>query len=164
MGVAMSNYEQSYLGQLRQLIGKQKIFAITARAIVRDDEGWVLLVQRTDNRQWVMPAGSMELEESILETCQREVYEESGLIVESATLIAVYSNPRYSFVTTYGDPYQMISFVFWVDRWAGDLQTKTDETLDAQFFPLNDLPSNINPLYLETLEDLAQFDGTVIVK
>lgn len=131
-------YEDSYLGQIRKLIGKKKIISIGARAVVQDDEGRILLVQRSDNGHWVMPAGSMELDESILETCKREVYEETGLVVEDATLIAIYSHPRYSFVTAYGDPYQMMSFVFRVEKWSGDLQVQTDETLDARFFALDD--------------------------
>lgn len=157
-------YEDSYLGQMRKLIGKQKMISIGARAIVQDSDGRILLVRRSDNGDWVMPAGSMELDESILETCKREVLEESGLIVEHATLIAVYSHPRYSFVTSYGDPYQMTSFVFRVDKWSGELLSETDETVDARFFALDDLPENMPELYRETIGDLKHFDGTVIVK
>ncbi|MEM9955828.1 MAG: NUDIX domain-containing protein [Chloroflexota bacterium] len=150
----MSDYHESYLGQLRQLIGKKKIFAIGARAIITNDKGHVLLVQRSDNQQWVMPAGSVELEESILDTCKREVWEETGLIVHEATLIAIYSDPSYSFVTAYGDPYQMLSFVFRVDSWSGELLNTTDETLAAKFFALDALPDNIPSIYEETLDDL----------
>ena len=157
-------YEQSYLGQMRKLIGKKKMISIGARAIVRDDFGRILLVQRSDNQHWVMPAGSMELDESIIDTCKREVYEETGLIVENASLIAIYSHPRYSFVTAYGDPYQMTSFVFLVDKWSGNLRAQTDETLDARFFALDKLPPELPELYLETIEDLKSFNGTVIVK
>lgn len=158
------SYEQSYLGQLRKLIGKRKVFSTGARAIVQDTAGNILLVQRSDNEYWVMPAGGMELDESILDTCKREVFEETGLIVENATLIAIYSDPKYSFVTAYGDPYQMISFVFRVDKWSGDLLKTTDETINARFFSLDDLPENLSPLYRETLQDLIEFEGVVILK
>lgn len=159
-----NNYEQSYLGQLRKMIGKTKVFVITARAIVQNPEGQILFVKRSDNGKWVMPAGSMELEESILDTCKREVFEESGLIVESATLISVYTDPRYSFVTAYDDPYQPISFVFRIDSWSGEILKQTDETVDAQFFSLSDLPPGLSNVYQETLEDLKAFDGEVIIK
>lgn len=160
----MPNYAESYLGQLRQRIGKMKVFSNGVRAIIQDVDNRILLVQRSDNRKWVMPAGGIELDESIMEACAREVREETGLIVEAATLIAIYSHPRYSFVTSYGDPYQMISHVFRIDRWSGTLQTKTDETLAAAFFELDELPSSLSPLYRETLEDLQRFAGTVFVK
>lgn len=102
----MPDYEESYLGGLRKLIGKKKVFAIAARAIIRDKDERILFVQRNDNGKWVMPAGSIELEESILDCVKREVKEETGLDVISATPMAIYSDPRFSFVTAYGDPYQ----------------------------------------------------------
>ena len=158
-------YHESYLGQLRQLIGKKKVFAIAARAIVQNEDGHVLLVKRSDNGKWVMPAGSIELEESIYDCVKREVFEESGLIVESAQAIAIYSDPKYSFVTSYGDPYQMFSMVFVVEKWSGDLQKQTDETVDAGFFPLDNLP-DIPDFYHETLVDLKSFreNGQFILK
>jgi ADP-ribose pyrophosphatase YjhB (NUDIX family) len=160
-----TDYHQSYLGQLRRLIGKQKIFAITARAIIQDENGRILLVRRSDNGAWVMPAGSIELEESILDCLKREVLEETGLVVFSAYPIALYSEPRFSFVTSYGDPYQMFSVVFVVDEWSGDLQTQTDETINARFFAIDNLP-DIPDLYRETLADLQSYreNGQFILK
>ena len=86
-----TDYHQSYLGKLRKLIGKHKIFAIAARAIILDEDDRLLLVRRTDNGAWAMPAGSIELEESILDCVKREVLEETGLTVLSAYPIAIYS-------------------------------------------------------------------------
>jgi ADP-ribose pyrophosphatase YjhB (NUDIX family) len=156
-------YEASYLGQLRQLVGKRKLFAITARAIVRDEAGRILLVRRSDNGAWVMPAGSIELGESILDCVKREVKEEAGLDVIAATPMAIYSDPKYSIITSYGDPYQLFSVVFVVEEWRGDLVTTTDETTDARFFSLDALPE-IPAIYQETLADLDNFQGLLIVK
>jgi ADP-ribose pyrophosphatase YjhB (NUDIX family) len=158
------NYEDSYLGQLRKLVGKQKVFVITARAIIQDSVGRVLFVRRKDNGSWVMPAGSMELGESIMDCVKREVKEESGLEVISAVPIAIYSDPRFSFVTAYGDPYQPLSIVFLVKEWRGQLQATTDETLDARFYSLKELPPNLPAVYHETLEDLLRYGGQIIVK
>ena len=77
--------------------------------------------------------------------------------------MAIYSEPRFSFVTTYGDPYQPLSIVFVVDQWEGELLAETDETTDARFFHLDQLP-DVPARYLETLEDLRRYDGRVIVK
>ena len=48
--------------------------------------------------------------------------------------------------------FAMFSMVFWVQAWSGQLTTKTDETTNAQFFPLASLPE-IPPLYEETIAD-----------
>ncbi len=162
----MPDYHESYLGKMRQKIGKMKVFAISARGIVTNDKGQILLVKRSDNGQWVMPAGSIELEESIFDCVKREVWEEAGVEVQDATLIAIYSDPKYSFVTAYGDPYQMFTMVFRVDQWTGELAQETDETTEIKFFDRAKLPENMPALYDETLADLAQFEetGQVIVK
>ena len=141
------------------MIGKRKIFAITARAIIQDGDGRILFVRRSDNSEWVMPAGSIELEESIYDCVKREVYEETGLTVSAAVPFAIYSDPRFSFVTAYGDPYQMFSVVFLVEEWTGNLKSETDETIDARFFPVDELPP-IPALYQETLADLAHYRET----
>lgn len=158
-----TDYEQSYYGQLRKHLGNRKLIHIGARAIIQDEAGRILLIKRSDDGDWAMPAGSMELDESIFDCVKREVKEETGLDAISAYPISIYSDPKFSFVTSYGDPYQMFRIVFVVDKWEGDLSTQTSETTDARFFSLDDLPE-IDQVYHDTLEDLKQFDGKVIVK
>ena len=63
-----SSWEESYLGQIRTLAGAERtLIVIGARNIVRDDQGRVLLIKRSDNGYWAFPAGTMELGESISE-------------------------------------------------------------------------------------------------
>lgn len=154
------SYEESYLGQLRKLVGNRTIISVGARAAILDEQGRVLLVRRSDNGMWVMPAGSIELNESILDCLKREVWEETGLEVLEATPIALYSEPCFNFTTAFGDHYQMLSVVFCVNRWQGTLATATDETTHAQFFALDELPDDIPTLYRETLEDFRQYEQT----
>jgi ADP-ribose pyrophosphatase YjhB (NUDIX family) len=149
----MSDYETPYLGQLRQSVGDMKLISVGTRAIIQNQKGHILLVQRKDNQEWVMPAGSLK----------REVSEETGLTVIDAELIAVYSEPRFSYVTAYGYPYQMVRLVFLVKQWSGELETQTDETINARFFALDAIPK-IPELYKETLDDLRDFAGKVILK
>jgi len=152
------SYEESYLGQLRKLIGNEKVIIIAARAVVRDVQGRILFVRRSDNGKWVMPAGAMELDESVYDCVVREVYEESGLRVQAATLFGIWSQPeKTSIITAFGDPYQVVVFVFRVDGWSGKLLTQTDETIDARFFSPDALPET-PAHYLETLADLEQFE------
>ena len=107
----MANYNESYLGQIRKLIGKRKLIITGARAVIRDREDRILFIRRRDNGLWAMPAGSQELDESILDCLKREVKEETGLNVISAIAMAIYS--RCSIVTFYGDPYHC----FWYSSW-----------------------------------------------
>ena len=158
------SFEESYHGLLRQHLGNQRIILPAVRAVIADEDGRILFVKRSDNGLWVMPAGSQELDESVLDALRREVREESGLEVDDAELIAVYSEPRFHFTNSYGGEHQMLAFVFLVKKWHGTLQQETDETVAAQFFPLDALPSNRPAFYDETLEDVKNFNGKVILK
>lgn len=159
----MLSFEDSYHGQLRKLVGNRKLILPGTRAIIQDQQGRVLLVRRSDNAAWVMPAGTLELDESVLDCLKREVKEETGLEVLATTPIAIYSKPRFAFTNAYGGQHQMLSIVFRVDAWMGTLTTVTNETSDARFFALDELPE-LPALYQETLTDLQRFDGTLIVK
>lgn len=131
--------------------------------MIRDDNESVLLVRRRDNGEWVMPAGQMEIGESVWDVLVREVAEETGLRVVAATLIAINSAPRYHFTNAFGGKHQMLSFVFRVDEWLGYLSTETNETVDARFFRRDKLPP-VHEVYQETLADLNGFDGKPILK
>lgn len=93
----MSTYEESYLGQLRKLVGNRKLITPRVRAIIQDKQGRILFVQRKDNGKWVMPEGSLELDESVCDCLKREIKGETGLDAISATPIAIYSEPRLAF-------------------------------------------------------------------
>lgn len=159
----MSSYEQSYVGQLRKLVGSRILLTPGVRALIRDERGRALFIRRSDNGRWDMPAGGMELRETVLETLRREVKEETGLDVVAATLIAIYSGDRFTFKSAYGDDYQGLVFAFRVDEWSGELVKETDETTDARFLdPAHH--ADVYGQYREYLDDEADFAGDVILK
>lgn len=163
--MAYLSWAESYLGQLRALAGDRTLLFVGARAVVRDEDGRVLLIRRADNGMWALPAGAMELGESIVDCAVREVREETGLIALRTTPFAVYSGPAYTFTNMYGDTYQLFMTAFRVDEWEGELVTRTDETTGARFFALDELPMS-GHLLIETLNDLASFerDGQIVLK
>ena len=136
-----------------------------ARAVLFDDQGRILLIRRGDNHQWALPAGGMEPGESVTECMAREVWEETGLTVESSVPFAVYSEPRFTAPTR--PDAQLLSVAYRVDEWSGDLLRQTNETDDARWFDIDELRalSDLMPAYLETIEDcLALRAGGFVVK
>ena len=154
---------ESYIDNLRRLVGKGKLIVPAARAIIQNQSGEVLLVCRRDNLRWGLPTGGLEIGESIFQCLAREVQEETGLKVISVIPIAIYSEPRFEYKDTLGDEYQLFCVVFWVEEWEGNLITATDETVEARFFPLDNLP-DIAANQLETLGDLKKYQGRLILK
>ncbi len=137
-----------------------------ARAVIFDDQNRILLIRRGDNKQWALPAGGMEPGESVTECMAREVWEETGLTVESATAFAIYSEPRFTAPTR--PDAQLLTVAYRVDEWKGELQQTTDETDDARWFTVDELRSlsDFMPMYLETIEDclIYETDNSFVVK
>jgi ADP-ribose pyrophosphatase YjhB (NUDIX family) len=150
-------YRESYEGKLRELIGQRRLIIPAVRAVITTYSDEVLLVRRADDLEWSMPAGAVELCESVRQALVREVREETGLTVEEAVLVAVQS---YWGTNHYGNHYHRLVHVCWVRGWSGTLMTSTSETVDARFFTLNHLPP-LASIYRETLGLLRRFSGRV---
>ncbi len=136
-----------------------------ARAVIFDERGRILLIRRGDNKQWALPAGGMEPDESVTECMAREVWEETGLTVETSVAFAIYSEPRFTAPTR--PEAQLLTVAYRVDGWSGDLNRITDETDDARWFTVDELRylPDLMAMYLETVEDcLAMGEGGFVVK
>ncbi len=137
-----------------------------ARAVIFDDHGRILLIRRGDNKQWALLAGGMEPGESVTECMAREVWEETGLTVESSTAFAIYSEPRFTAPTR--PEAQLLTVAYRVDEWSGDLQRTTNETDDAQWFRPDELRAlpDFMPMYLVTVEDCltSRDNGDFVIK
>ena len=133
-----------------------------ARAVIFDEESRILLIRRGDNKQWALPAGGMEPDESVTECMAREVWEETGLTVLSSTAFAIYSEPRFTAPTR--PEAQLLTVAFRVNEWSGTLQTTTNETDDARWFTIAELRKlpDLMPMYLETIEDCLRVGGGTI--
>lgn len=68
-----------YIMDLREVVGARPLILAGAGVIIVDNEGRILLQHRSDNGDWGIPGGSMELGESFEEAARREVLEETGL-------------------------------------------------------------------------------------
>jgi len=68
---------------------------VVVYAIVRDDDSRVLLVRRTDDGNWELPGGRIEVGETASEAVRREVYEESGITIALTGVSGIYSDPGH---------------------------------------------------------------------
>jgi 8-oxo-dGTP pyrophosphatase MutT (NUDIX family) len=72
--------------------------SVSVAAVITDDAGRVLVVQRHDNGKWEIPGGILELHESIHDGVRREVEEETGMLIEPERLTDIYKNLRLGVV------------------------------------------------------------------
>jgi ADP-ribose pyrophosphatase YjhB (NUDIX family) len=104
-----------------------------ASAIVVDHAGRILLHRRTDNALWSIPGGAMEIGEAIADTVVREVKEETGLDVEPAVVVGIYSNPKHVIEYADGEVRQQFSICF-ACRVVGGQMAVSDESSEVGFF------------------------------
>jgi len=67
----------------------------SVNSIVVNDQGQILLIQRTDNGNWSLPGGAMDLGESIRQAAIRETLEETGIQTEITGINGIYTNPNH---------------------------------------------------------------------
>ena len=63
--------------------------------VVAREDGAILLIRRTDNGNWALPGGAVEMQESVAEAAIRETWEETGVKCEITGLAGIYSDPRH---------------------------------------------------------------------
>jgi 8-oxo-dGTP pyrophosphatase MutT (NUDIX family) len=113
-------------------IGGTAALAVGAAAAVLDGER-LLLTRRSDNGEWCMPGGGMDAGERPAETAEREVLEETGLVVRVTELLGVYSNPDVVVVYPDGNRVQVVGILFRAEQVEGTAGL-SDEVTEVGWF------------------------------
>ncbi len=108
---------------------------VAVAAVVGNDDGEILLTQRADSGVWLYPVGWADVGYSPSEVAVKEVYEETGIEVEPASLIAVFDGLRLGFARL-----PLYSLVFHCRMLAGELRGHPLETSAVGFFARDALP------------------------
>jgi ADP-ribose pyrophosphatase YjhB (NUDIX family) len=104
-------------------------------AIVGNDEGELLLVQRADSGIWLYPTGWADIGYSPAEVAVKEVKEETGIDCEVVRLVGVLDGLRLGFTRV-----PMYLLQFHCRAIGGDLLAHPLETADVGFFAEDALP------------------------
>jgi ADP-ribose pyrophosphatase YjhB (NUDIX family) len=99
---------------------------VAVTAFVQDGDDRILLIRRTDNDLYAIPGGALELGETLTQTVQREVMEETGIDVEVTGLIGVYSDPDHVIEFSDGEVRQEFSICFRAAPIGGELRTSNE--------------------------------------
>jgi ADP-ribose pyrophosphatase YjhB (NUDIX family) len=99
---------------------------VAVTAAVRNDQGELLLIERTDNGLWALPGGAQDLGESVIQAAQREVQEETGVEVEVTGLSGIYSDPRHVIAYDDGEVRQEFSLCFHAKPLGGHLRPSSE--------------------------------------
>jgi len=125
-----------------------------AYAAVRNLNGQVLLVRRTDDGYWELPGGRVDVGESASQAAVREVDEETGVAIEVTGVIGVYSDPGHVLAYPQGMVRQQLAVCFHASAVNGDVRPDLSETSEAGWFdPDQTLGLGMHPTMRQRLDD-----------
>jgi len=80
--------------------------------VVVNDDGAVLMIRRSDNDNWAVPGGAIDLGESMVQAAIRETREESGIECQITGIVGIYTDPKHVILyTSNGEARQEFSIV-----------------------------------------------------
>ena len=108
---------------------------------VTNAAGEVLLIRRSDNGNWALPGGAVDLGESLTQAAIRETREETGVDCEITGLSGIYTDPAHVLLyTSNGEARQEFSIVL-TGRATGGQPTPSSETSEVRWAAPGDLES-----------------------
>ncbi len=146
-------------------IARQGAVLLGCSAVVFDnDRQEILLTRRTDNGRWCLPGGALDPGETVIESCEREVREETGLDVEVVRLVGVYSDPHRLIEYADGNRFHVISLNFETKVIGGEL-IHNEETSEFLWVSPEEVSQvDLMEHHLERIADAIEVDGSTVVK
>jgi ADP-ribose pyrophosphatase YjhB (NUDIX family) len=133
-----------YIKELRHKVGNMAINLCAVGAIVLNEKNEILLIHRTDNDCWALPAGCLELGENIETGTRREVMEETGLVLGEMEFVGVYSGKDMHYIYPNGDEIFAVTNIFKSKDYTGTISADGVESKSVKFFDVNNIPENIH--------------------
>ena len=135
-------------------IGRLGTLSVGCSAIIFDESRQkVLLTRREDNGKWCLPSGHMEVGESAMEACIREVKEETGLSVTITRFVGTYTNPDRLIEYPDGNRFHLVALHYEAKIIGGELTT-SNETTDFGYYSLPEMKKlDMLEIHMERIED-----------
>jgi ADP-ribose pyrophosphatase YjhB (NUDIX family) len=104
----------------------------SVNVIVVNDAGEILLIRRTDNGNWAVPGGSIDVGESVGQAAVRETREESGIDCAITGIVGIHSDPKHVILYTSNDEArQEFSIVLTARPWPGGQRRAASQARSA---------------------------------
>lgn len=113
----------------------------SVNVVVTNDAGDILMIRRSDNNNWAVPGGAIDLGESLPQAAIRETLEETGITCEITGLVGTYTDPRHVILyTSNGEARQEFSIVL-TGRAIDGEPTPSDESREVRWVPRDEVDS-----------------------
>lgn len=133
------NKQDGYSKSIRNLIGHFPMVTPVATVVTLNKKGQILLERRSDNGKWTISSGIIEPGESAKDCAARELYEETGLMVDQRDLHLFDEFSGKQHVYPHGDVIWSVKLIYIVKRFWGDPKPNFEST-ELAWFHLDAIP------------------------
>ena len=111
----------------------------SVNVVVVNGDGDVLMIQRSDNGNWAVPGGAIDLGESMTQAAVRETLEETGVECRVTGIAGIYTDPKHVILyTSDGEVRQEFSILLTAVPVGGELATSS-ESSEVRWVPRDEL-------------------------
>jgi 8-oxo-dGTP pyrophosphatase MutT (NUDIX family) len=107
----------------------------SVNVVVVNDDGDILLIRRTDNNNWALPGGAIDLGESASQAAIRETQEETGITCEITGLVGIYTDPHHVIHYTSNDEIRQEFSIVLTGRPISGRPTPSSESSEVRWVP-----------------------------
>lgn len=151
----MSEYYQ----ELRGKVGSSLLMMPSVAAIIRNEEQEILCIRKPGETLWGLPAGAIEPGENPSRALRREVYEETGLMVNPVRIIGIFGGEKFRCQHNNGDQVEYLVIVFECVIVKGILRGIDGEVEELKFF--KEIPELAIPYPKEIFQQDASETKTI---
>ena len=151
------HFVQEWLESVGQGVPGYVTPKVAVGAVVGNDAGEILLVQRSDSGIWLYPTGWADVGYSAAEVVVKEVFEETGIECEPVQLLSVVDGQRMGFTR-----FAMYMLLFHCRATGGALNPHPLESADVGWFSRDALPTPTAGAQWWGPKAFAAIDGAVM--
>lgn len=145
-----------YLRSLRERVGHDLLLLPAVSAVIRDDDGRILLARSQGDEQWALIGGSLEPGEEPAAGIIREIREELGVDATIERIVGAYGGDGMIITYPNGDRCAYVTTAYECRLAPGTLVLEEDELRDVAWFAPADIPGlDTQPYVARILGDAA---------
>ena len=147
---------EDFIKKVRKVIGHEPMLLPHAVVILFNEQNEILIEVRADDGYLDFPGGTVDMNEEVIMTAKRELFEETGLIADELEPFNIYSGEITRYQYTSGDITYGVDVVYSCKKYHGELKPQQEEVKELRFMKLSDIKGKLSPRNKQIVKDLYE--------